>query len=373
MKGTIEELDQFGGQSKIRGADGHIYRFHFGVCVEKSDTFNALEIGTNVVFNKCIGGKITQKTESENTSMDDFVRVADWNAFGLVAVNVAIDTSDVVRAEDITKQTQDVLAWIMRGGSEAADENAKMVEKLERLDMGLEAAANFYKEQYGQDLSEIKGILEGILSYGMTEGLNPDTIDLQALFAGLQGVELSSQDIAFFRSLQSQFMEKSPETQAHMFWFFELVHDYVVSKSNDITIRTNPIKNILFSDKDASYKQWISGIFEGFKKNESGMISLSKSIRAAEAPQIGLKQFIRHLFDTKPEVLDEEDHTWLQALYTQWPDEEVTNKPDTISNADKNERNRIAKKYVFDHSEMGKASFDAEQNARVFRRYKIGK
>lgn len=103
------------------------------------------------------------------------------------------------------------------------------------------------------------------------------------------------------------------------------------------------------------------------------MISLSKSIRDAEAPQLGLKQFIRHLFDTKAEVLDEADRTWLQALYTQWPDEEVTNKQGTLTSEEKKERDRIAKKYVFDHSEMGKASFDAEENARVFRRYKIGK
>lgn len=40
------------------------------------------------------------------------------------------------------------------------------------------------------------------------------------------------------------------------------------------------------------------------------------------------------------------DRVWLQELYTQWPDEEVTNKANTISNSDKMERNRIATKYL---------------------------
>jgi len=152
-----------------------------------------------------------------------------------------------------------------------------MVEKLERLDVELESASKIYSERFGQDYANIKGMIESI-GYGMTEGLRSDIVDLQVMFPAideklifpeLRVPELSDKDIIFFRSLQSRFLEKSPETQARMLWFFELVNDYVVSKSNDLTIRTNPLKNILFSIKDVSYKQWIAGIIECFEENES--------------------------------------------------------------------------------------------------------
>lgn len=170
-------------------------------------------------------------------------------------------------------------------------------------------------------------------------------------------------------------MEKAPETQAHMLWFFELVSDYVISKSNDLSIRTNPIKNVLFGEKDISYTQWITGIIDNFGSEndeevilgEEQMISLIESIRNAEAPQIGLKQFARKLFDTKPDVLEESERAWLQALYTQWPDESVTNKQNTISKEDKKERDRIAKKYIFDHSDRGTASPEEIATAEIFR------
>lgn len=149
------------------------------------------------------------------------------------------------------------------------------------------------------------------IDFNGTEGLHPDTLKIQTLFSGLQGDELSSADIILFQSLQAKFMEKSPETQARMLWFFELANDYVVSKSNDLSIHTNPLKNVLFGEQDISYKDWIVGIFKNFEKNESEMASLDASIRNAEAPRIGLKQFIRHLFDTRHEVIDAEDYEWL--------------------------------------------------------------
>ncbi len=60
MKGIIEELDTMGAAySKIRGEDGRIYRFFFGTCVGKSDTFNDLKVGMPVIFNNFTGaGKI---------------------------------------------------------------------------------------------------------------------------------------------------------------------------------------------------------------------------------------------------------------------------------------------------------------------------
>lgn len=194
-----------------------------------------------------------------------------------------------------------------------------------------------------------------------------EIIDLQTIFTGLQGVSLSDEDKELFENLYFQFMEKGPEVQASMLWFFELVSTYVFAKISDLTIHTNPLKNILFSENNISYKQWISGIFEGFEKNEAGMILLGKSIQNAEAPKIGYKQFIRHLFDTKPEVMDKEDRTFLQKLYTQWPDEEVTNKNGTISSEDKKERDRIAKKYIFDHSEHGVATDIDKTAAYLFK------
>ncbi len=201
------------------------------------------------------------------------------------------------------------------------------------------------------------------IEYGSIEGLHPNTVELQALFGGLQEADLSD-----FKSLQSKFMEKSPETQARMLWFFELVNDYVVSKSNDISIHTNPLKNILFAEKDIPYKQWITGIFENFEKNESEMIKLSEYIRNAEAPQIGLKQFARKLYDEKKEVIKEvKDLNFLEALYTKWPNEEASNKPGTISNPDKKERDRIAKIYLFDHSEHGNTSPEEIAAAKAFR------
>lgn len=53
--------------------------------------------------------------------------------------------------------------------------------------------------------------------------------------------------------------------------------------------------------------------------------------------------------------MEEGDRTWLRALYTQWPDESVTNKQGTLTSEEKKERDRIAKKYVFEHSEYGNA------------------
>lgn len=96
------------------------------------------------------------------------------------------------------------------------------------------------------------------------------------------------------------------------------------------------------------------------------MILLSESIRNAEAPQIGLKQFIRGLFDTKPEAMDEGDRVFLQTLYTEWPDEEATNKPNTIGKEDKKRRDEIAKKYVFEHSVRGSATSDEIAAANSF-------
>ena len=62
--------------------------------------------------------------------------------------------------------------------------------------------------------------------------------------------------------------------------------------------------------------------------------------------------------------MEEEDHTFLQMLYTQWPDEEITNKPNTISKEDKTKRDQIAKKYVFDYSDRGVTS-DNEKTAMI--------
>jgi hypothetical protein len=163
---------------------------------------------------------------------------------------------------------------------------------------------------YGQSYGNIEGILMNI-EFSGSEGLHPNTVEFETLFSGLQGTKLSDEDTVLFRGLQSKFMEKSPESQARMLWFFELVNDYMISKSNDLTIQTNPLKNVLFGEQDISYKDWIVGIFENFEKRESEMASLSESIRSAEAPQIGLKQFIRHLFDTRHEVIDAEDYEWL--------------------------------------------------------------
>ncbi len=229
-----------------------------------------------------------------------------------------------------------------------------MVEKLERLDTSVEAASKLYEERFGQNYANIQGMITNI-GYGMADGLNSDNVDLQVLFAGLQGSEISAEDAEFFRELQSKFMEKSPETQASMLWFLELVNDYVVSKSNDLSIQTNPLKNVLFNEKDVSYKDWIIGTFDGFERNEVWMDVLIESIRNADVPQIGLKQFIRHLYDTRPEVMHTEDFIFLQALYIQWPDEAITNKPNTISKEDKAKRDGIAKKYLVQYSERGTA------------------
>lgn len=154
----------------------------------------------------------------------------------------------------------------MKGGSDSAEDSAKMSEKLERLKLGIESASKLYSERYGQDYENIRGAMMNI-EYGMTEQFRLDIIDLQVLFSGLQGMELSAEDINLFRGLQLKFMEKSPEIQSNMLRFFECVNDYVISKSNDLTIRTNPIKNILFAGKDISYKQWISGIVDRFENN----------------------------------------------------------------------------------------------------------
>ena len=148
-----------------------------------------------------------------------------------------------------------------------------MVERLERLDTSVEAASKLYGEQFGQDYANIQGMITNI-GYGMDEGLNSDNVDLQVLFAGLQGFEISTEDSELFRELQSKFMEESPETQAQMLWFFELVNDYTVSKSNDLSIQTNPLKNVLFNEKDVSYKNWIIGTFDGFERNELWMATL---------------------------------------------------------------------------------------------------
>lgn len=162
-------------------------------------------------------------------------------------------------------------------------------------------------------------------------------------------------------------MEQSPEIQADILWFLELVHDCIISKSNDLSIRTNPLKNLLFYETDIPYKDWILRVFANFERDENGMKALMQSIRNAEAPQVGLKTFIRHLYDTKSEVMDGEDRAWLESLYTQWPDEQETNKPNTISFEDKKKRDSIAKKYFFDHSEMGKTNAEAIDMAQEFR------
>ena len=49
----------------------------------------------------------------------------------------------------------------------------------------------------------------------------------------------------------------------------------------------------------------------------------------------------------RPEVLDKEDREWLQSLYIQWPDEEISDKPNTICKEDKKKRDDIAKKYIY--------------------------
>lgn len=74
---------------------------------------------------------------------------------GLLAVNVALDNSEEKDTTSISKQTEDTVAWIMKGGSEGADENAKMVEKLNRLEGSLESALKLYGEQYNVDYGQI--------------------------------------------------------------------------------------------------------------------------------------------------------------------------------------------------------------------------
>lgn len=209
------------------------------------------------------------------------------------------------------------------------------------------------------------------MEYGMTEGLKPDIVDLQALFAGLQGMELSNEDIALFRDFQSKFMEKSPETQAHILWFFELVNDYVVSKSQNLSIQTNPLKEILFSKNTTSYKVWISGIFEGFNKNESDMISFSKSIRDAEAPipSFPLKT-IRDFYKTNPEMFEKDDYTWLTQYYTNYPDLVVLaqlNKTDSKVQELVKQHSAMNLKYKEKFLTKGTTSPEAMQQTQDFR------
>lgn len=253
--------------------------------------------------------QIGSNSEACITAME--ARIEDMGIVPLVLDNTTIS---------LAQQAQDTVAWIMKWGSEIADESAKMIEKLERLEGSLKVVAKVYAEQYHQDYSNIQGMITNI-GYGMTEGLNPDTVDLQALFAGLQNVELSSEDIAFFRSLQSQFMEKSPETQAHMLWFFELISNYVVSKSQDLSIQTNPLKKILFSENTASYKEWISLICNTFENDAPKIISLANLIEKAEAPTPSFPlKTIRDFYKTNPEMFEKDDYGWLTRYYVDYPD-----------------------------------------------------
>jgi|GEM_PF-6079564 len=82
------------------------------------------------------------------------------------------------------------------------------------------------------------------------------------------------------------FMKKSPETQARMLWYFELVNDYVISKSSNLSLHTNPLKNLLFKETNISYEDWILRIFANFERDEAGMTALIEAIRNAEAPQV---------------------------------------------------------------------------------------
>lgn len=99
-----------------------------------------------------------------------------------------------------------------------------------------------------------------------------------------------------------------------MLWFFELVNDYVKPKNRENIQRSlhkNPIKEILFGEDNISYAQWIAGIFEGFGKDQDGMISLSKSIQKAEPPVVTTKEFIKSLFHTNPGIIEEADLDFL--------------------------------------------------------------
>lgn len=266
----------------------------------------------------------------------------------------------------IERQAKDMVAWIMEQRVELPDDNAKMRETLERVESSLEAAINLYRDQHDVvNYEPIRGIIESIASCNTPDGLDPKNIDIQGVFTGLHGLDLTERDIMVFRDFFLKLMKKSPETQAQMLWYFELMRDYTVSKSNNISLHTNPLKNLLFKETGISYKDWILRIFANFEKDEAWMVALAEAIRNAEAPKMTSKQFIKYMFDEKSDVMEAEEVDWLRGYYEKYGDDNVDIK--RLDAGDVKRRNDIAKKYITEHSEMGKTTPRAVAMAQEFR------
>jgi hypothetical protein len=95
----------------------------------------------------------------------------------------------------------------------------------------------------------------------------------------------------------------------------------VVSKSQNLSIHINPLKDILFSKNTASYKEWITLICNVFENDASKIISLANLIEKAEAPTPSFPlKTIRDFYKTNPEMFEKDDYTWLTQYYADYPD-----------------------------------------------------
>lgn len=141
MKGIIEELDTRGATySQIRGEDGRIYRFFFGTCVGKIDTFNDLKVGMSVTFNNFIGTRKIMGADPKDVK------------FGLVAVNVAIDTSE--RTETLVPEVKTAVAQAVARPTESNEAMSPQVRGIVKaVKMPLEASSfGFITPENGKDV-----------------------------------------------------------------------------------------------------------------------------------------------------------------------------------------------------------------------------
>lgn len=127
------------------------------------------------------------------------------------------------------------------------------------------------------------------------EALNLSDADLRTVFgrayisslnAKVENIDDSNKEVTtLFRKLFSKYMEQAPSIQSSMRSFFELVNFCTVSE-NKVLVNKNPLKKMLFAEKDISPQEWITGIIENFEKDSAQMIKLLEIISSADKPPL---------------------------------------------------------------------------------------